>query len=407
MFKKLKRNLILFLTLTLLTVSAAPALSAETEGTVVDFYTTLTDGATIKSPQTTFYVFSNDANGNKIEPSAALNGEELTPVWSDASTTSFMLVFTDEGENIVTVTAGDKTLTYTIIYQLAADGELIGYATWSIEMLSLGLGYLIEPVRLPIYAGENAAEALDRLLTENRYSYENTGSIESGFYLSTLNDVYPPTHLSECNVPEPLMEKLEENAISDQGASGDSLGEFDYTSMSGWMITQNNVFTNVGFSDIYVADGDVMRVQFTLAYGSDIGGGYAMGGGDDGGWFNLANKGNLLTAISYVNSSDKCDLLLAQKSVRKAFDEASDLAMDLLAAQDDVNAAAAALNEAVAAVQKPYDVNVDGKVNILDMIVLKKIISKEYRETLNSDISSDGAHNSADLTLLRQKLLAA
>lgn len=407
MFKKLKRNLILFLTLTLLTVSAAPAFSAAAEGAVVDFSTTLTDGITTKSPQITFYVFSNDANGNKIEPTATFNGKKLSPEHSDSSMTSFKLVFSVEGKNTVTVTAGDKTLTYTIIYQLAADGELIGYATWSIEMLSLGLGYLIEPVRLPIYAGENAAEALDRLLTENRYSYENTGSIESGFYLSTINDVYPPTHLSECNVPEPLMEKLEENAISDQGASGDSLGEFDYTSMSGWMITQNNVFTNVGFSDIYVADGDVMRVQFTLAYGSDIGGGYAMGGGDDGGWFNLANKGNLLTAISYVNSSDKCDLLLAQKSVRKAFDEASDLAMDLLAAQDDVNAAAAALNEAVAAVQKPYDVNVDGKVNILDMIVLKKIISKEYRETLNSDINSDGAHNSADLTLLRQKLLAA
>ena len=407
MFKKLKRNLILFLTLTLLTVSAAPAFSAAAEGAVVDFSTTLTDGITTKSPQITFYVFSNDANGNKIEPTATFNGKKLSPEHSDSSMTSFKLVFSVEGKNTVTVTAGDKTLTYTIIYQLAADGELIGYATWSIEMLSLGLGYLIEPVRLPIYAGENAAEALDRLLTENGYSYENTGSIESGFYLSTINDVYPPTHLSECNVPEPLMEKLEENAISDQGASGDSLGEFDYTSMSGWMITQNNVFTNVGFSDIYVADGDVMRVQFTLAYGSDIGGGYAMGGGDDGGWFNLANKGNLLTAISYVNSSDKCDLLLAQKSVRKAFDEASDLAMDLLAAQDDINAAAAALNVAVAAVQKPYDVNVDGKVNILDMIVLKKIISKEYRETLNSDISSDGAHNSADLTLLRQKLLAA
>lgn len=407
MFKKLKRNLILFLTLTLLTVSAAPAFSAAAEGAVVDFSTTLTDGATTKIPQITFYVFSNDANGNKIEPTVTFNGKKLSPEHSDNSMTSFKLVFTVEGENTVTVTAGDKTLTYTIIYQLAADGELIGYATWSVEMLSLGLGYLIEPVRLPIYAGENAAKALDRLLTENGYSYENTGSIESGFYLSTINDVYPPTHLSECNVPEQLMEKLEENAISDHGASGDSLGEFDYTSMSGWMISQNNVFTNVGFSDIYVADGDVMRVQFTLAYGSDIGGGYAMGGGDDGGWFKLANKGNLLTAISYVNSSDKCDLLLARKSVRKAFDKASDLAADLLAAQDDVNAAAAALNEAVAAVQKPYDVNVDGKVNILDMIVLKKIISKEYRETLNSDINSDGKHNSADLTLLRQKLLAA
>lgn len=407
MFKKLKRNLILFLTLTLLTVSAAPAFSAAAEGAVVDFSTTLTDGITTKSPQITFYVFSNDANGNKIEPTATFNGKKLSPEYSDSSMTSFKLVFSVEGKNTVTVTAGDKTLIYTIIYQLAADGELIGYATWSVEMLSLGLGYLIEPVRLPIYAGENAAEALDRLLTENGYSYENTGSIESSFYLGAINDVYPPTHLSECNVPEPLMEKLEENGFSDAYTTETSLGEFDYTSMSGWMISQNNVFTNVGFSDIYVADGDVMRVQFTLAYGSDIGGGYAMGGGDDGGWFNLANKGNLLTAISYVNSSDKCDLLLAQKSVRKAFDEASDLAMDLLAAQDDVNAAAAALNEAVAAVQKPYDVNVDGKVNILDMIVLKKIISKEYRETLNSDINSDGAHNSADLTLLRQKLLAA
>ncbi len=407
MFKKLKRNVILFLTLTLLTVSAAPAFSAAAEGAVVDFSTTLTDGITTKSPQITFYVFSNDANGNKIEPTATFNGKKLSPEYSDSSMTSFKLVFSVEGKNTVTVTAGDKTLIYTIIYQLAADGELIGYATWSVEMLSLGLGYLIEPVRLPIYAGENAAEALDRLLTENGYSYENTGSIESSFYLGAINDVYPPTHLSECNVPEPLMEKLEENGFSDAYTTETSLGEFDYTSMSGWMISQNNVFTNVGFSDIYVADGDVMRVQFTLAYGSDIGGGYAMGGGDDGGWFKLANKGNLLTAISYVNSSDKCDLLLAQKSVRKAFDEASDLAMDLLAAQDDVNAAAAALNEAVAAVQKPYDVNVDGKVNILDMIVLKKIISKEYRETLNSDINSDGAHNSADLTLLRQKLLAA
>lgn len=406
MFKKLKRNLILFLTLTLLTVSAAPALSAAAEGAVVDFSTTLTDGITTKSPKITFYVFSNDANGNKIEPSAALNGEELTPLWSDASKTSFMLAFTDEGENIVTVTVGDETLTYTIIYQLAADGELIGYATWSVEMLSLGLDYLIEPVRFPIYAGENAAAELVKLLEEHGYSCKYTGSVESGIYFSSINNVDLPTSLSECNVPEQLMEKLEENDFPDHGASGDSLGEFEYTKGSGWMYSVNNVFPNVGFSDSYLCDGDIVRVQFTLAYGSDIGGSSSMGFGTDD-WFEFANKGNLLTAISYVNSSDKCDLLLAQNSVRKAFDEASDLAKDLLSAQDDVNAAAAALNEAVAAVQKPYDVNVDGKVNILDMIVLKKIISKEYRETLNSDINSDGKHNSADLTLLRQKLLAA
>lgn len=406
MFKKLKRNLILFLTLTLLTVSAAPAFSAAAEGAVVDFSTTLTDGITTKSPKITFHVFSKDANGNKIEPSAALNGEELTPVWSDASTTSFMLVFTDEGENIVTVTAGDETLTYTIIYQLAADGELIGYASWSVEVLNLGLGYLIDPVRFPIYAGENAAAELVKLLEEHGYSCEYTGSVESSFYFSSINNVSLPTSLSECNVPGSLSEKLEEVGFSDQGASGDSLGEFEYTYGSGWMYSVNNVFPNVGFSDSYLCDGDVVRVQFTLAYGSDIGGSSAMGSGTDD-WFELANKGNLLTALSYVNSSNKNGLLLAQKSVRDAFEEASFLAADLLAAQADVNAAAAALNEALASVQKPYDVNVDGKVNILDMIVLKKITVKERGETLNSDINEDGEHNSADLALLRKKLLAA
>lgn len=406
MFKKLKRNLILFLTLTLLTVSAAPAFSAAAEGAVVNFSTTLTDVIKTKSPKITFYVFSKDANGNKIEPSAALNGEELTPVWSDASTTSFMLAFTEEGENIVTVTAGNETLTYTIIYQSAADGELIGYATWSVEMLSLGLGYLIEPVRLPIYAGENTAAELVKLLEEHGYSCEYTGSVESGIYFSSINNVDLPTSLSECNVPEPLLEKLEEVGFSDQGASGDSIGEFEYTYGSGWMYSVNNVFPNVGFSDSYLCDGDVVRVQFTLAYGSDIGGSSAMGFGTDD-WFELANKGSLLTAISYVNSSDKCDLLLARKSVRKAFDKASGLATDLLAAQDDVNAAAAALNAAVAAVQKPYDVNVDGEVNILDMIVLKKITANNHKITLNSDINSDGEHNSTDITLLRQRLLAA
>ena len=63
--------------------------------------------------------------------------------------------------------------------------------------------------------------------------------------------------------------------------------------------------------------------------------------------------------------------------------------------------------KAVSDAEKPYDVNVDGEVNILDMIVLKKITANNHKITLNSDINSDGAHNSADLTLLRQRLLAA
>jgi hypothetical protein len=37
------------------------------------------------------------------------------------------------------------------------------------------------------------------------------------------------------------------------------------------MYTINNAYPNVPFCDYVPQDGDVMRIQFTLAYGSDIG----------------------------------------------------------------------------------------------------------------------------------------
>lgn len=407
MFKKLKRNLILFLTLTLLTVSAAPAFTANAESSAAVLTATLTDGATVKSAKKNFFVISKDENGNKVTPTAALNGQNIAPTWDDNSQTSFTLEFTEEGENTVTVTNGYITLTYTLIYQRAEVGELIGYATWSVEMLTLGNGFLIEPIRFPVYEGENAAQVLIKLLEEYEYSCNHTGEPESGFYLAAINGVDHPASLSECAVPEPLMEKLEENGISDGDASGSSLGEFDYTYMAGWMYSVNNNFPNVGFSNTYLSDGDVVRVQFTLCgYGADIGGGYSMGGGVTTDFYPVANKTRLLTAISEINSSPQ-KYQTAMKTIQADFNAACDQAEDLLAAQEDVDAATEALISAVAALQKPYDVNGDGKINILDMIVLKKITVNRHAETLNSDINSDGNHDATDITLLRKKLLAA
>lgn len=57
-----------------------------------------------------------------------------------------------------------------------------------------------------------------------------------------------------------------------------SLGEFDYTSGSGWMYSVNGSFPNYGFADYFPQDGDVVRVCFTLALGRDVGGGDSTGG---------------------------------------------------------------------------------------------------------------------------------
>ena len=126
MFKKLKRNLILFLTLTLLTVSAAPAFSAAAESEEYGITSTLTDGATVKSSKKTFFVTAKDENGNKVTPTVTLNGQNVDVTWDDIDMTSFTLKFTEEGENKIVITAGDKSVTYTLIYQKAAPGEIIG-----------------------------------------------------------------------------------------------------------------------------------------------------------------------------------------------------------------------------------------------------------------------------------------
>lgn len=85
---------------------------------------------------------------------------------------SYTLNFTEEGENIVTVSASSdggkkKQLTYRILYRRAEPGEEIGRAIWSVEAFTVGCGYIVEPTEVPIREGETAAEQLLRLLSEN------------------------------------------------------------------------------------------------------------------------------------------------------------------------------------------------------------------------------------------------
>ena len=62
----------------------------------------------------------------------------------------------------------------------------------------------------------------------------------------------------------------------------DSLGEFDFTGPSGWMYDVNGVNVGSGISTYYPADGDTVRLRFTLYNGADIG--HAMTGQTWGDW---------------------------------------------------------------------------------------------------------------------------
>ncbi len=217
-----------------------------------------------------------------------------------------------------------------------------GYVTVSMEKFTLGLGYIIEPVKVPIYEGTTVAKIITDLLGKGNYT--NTGSVESGFYLASVKD----DDTREPNVPQYILDQC--GSIDERGEEG-WLGEFDYTFMSGWMYCVNNEFPNFGSADYYPKDGDVIRWQFTVyGYGMDIGGGFA--GDDTEGSFEssyvpIANKDALTAKLSEINSAENKAELLAKDGAQAAYDKAYATIQIAEVSQEKVDAALATLNKAL------------------------------------------------------------
>lgn len=370
-----KRIVLLLCTVLILICSLPAVLSGAASGP--SLVTTLNDNAIQRGSKKTFDVWARNAGGTKIRATVKHNGERLDPTWDDNEKASYTLNFTEEGENIVTVSASSdggkkKELTYRITYIRAKEGEEIGKAIWSIEAFSIGCGYLIEPTEVPIYEGETSAEQLLRLLSENGLIGYYGGTVKSSFYLAYIADGnvtgmrynnYQRSPLPSVPrrldlspvIPSFLFSYLEANMTyfdpDDYEKSWVGyLGEFAFTNGSGWMYAVNNVFPNVGFADCYLSDGDTVRIQFTLGYGADIGGAAAVGtdipgAGTQpaGGYFPVANKDRLSKAICCARASN----LLMRANVKAAYDTAFEVMATLNAKQEAVDAAVTALNDAL------------------------------------------------------------
>ena len=356
----------------------APAL-IRTNAAGASLTTTLTDGAIQRGSKKTFDVWARNAEGEKIPSRVTLNGEDIKANWDDTDKTSYTLHFSKQGTNTVAVFAGDASKNYTLTYKKASNGDVIGKAAWSIELFTIGCGYLVEPFQFDIIEGENAADALLRIVRENGYIAYYGGSTDAAFYLAYIADgnktekTYnsytsssAPGNPRKLNlspsVPEVLYPHLEKTMsfFDDKDYSENwqgYIGEFVISNGSGWMYSVNNVFPNVGFSDCYLSDGDVVRVQFTLAYGADIGGTSALGAGEDlpdSSFFNIANKDRLTDSLSRVRNEDR----KSGSSVYSAYASAKNTAMILDASQSTVDNACEALNKSMlpaATVTKPTE----------------------------------------------------
>lgn len=294
------------------------------------------EGMVIKSRKKCFDVWARDYKGNKTDSSASLNGSPLEVAWNDTEKTSYNIEFTDEneGENSIEITAKDEegavtTVKYTVVYEPAQPGDVIGKAVWAVECFSIGNGYLVPPCEIDIIEGENSAKTLDRILKAAGYELEITGSLDKAFYLAAVLDGANKVN-NTANTPQLLADKVKETlgSYDAQEVTAGRLGEFDFSQGSGWMYSVNNVFPNVGFADTYLSDGDVVRVQFTLCYGMDVGGSSALGSSGAENFFESPSR-------------DEVTKLAARRGIENCPKEFVDIITKIDAGADEIKAAAA------------------------------------------------------------------
>lgn len=189
----------------------------------------------------------------------------------------------DQTEHTLTILAwddaGNSTLkTYKIIYGHQDTGEKIGTATIRLDLSVLGLGIIDAPVSCDIFQDVPASYAVKAALEENGYTFSYDGTLDNGFYLTRITRALTFKYAA---IPEELQQLLELDGLAVSRPSGykNSVGEYDYTTASGWMYSINGAYPGKGLSEYYLSDGDTLTIRFTLAYGKDIGGGSNAHGG--------------------------------------------------------------------------------------------------------------------------------
>ena len=255
------------------------------EGKYPIIWTDLTDGEYIGQDWRTFTVRATDYQGRTIDSSkvrvtAASGGADAARLYatSDDGYEIRYRLPVDAADVLVSIRATDAkdrstTLTLTV-HRSDQDTEAVvdGTITITVEAGTVGLGRLMGPVEVEFYEGEQLPSVLDRALSQGGFGMIYRGSMERSFYLQHITRA---GITDGWEIPEALLAHLQDVGYTPTDYHEDSLGEYDFTGTSGWMYSVNDVLMSTNMASYYPADGDEVRLRFTLYRGSDI-------GGDDG-----------------------------------------------------------------------------------------------------------------------------
>lgn len=260
------------------------------------------------------------ANGTDTKLTVMLDGEILTYVSSSGAASEFDLYPSnpqvgDTNTHTLYIYAEDALgnygeLTLTLKGQRRESGQQIGTATIYVDMTALGLG-VVANLSYEVLADEPVSYVIAKAImgqdvggpfgsTENTLGWNGryAGTLDNGFYLQSLTTGHTANALEGGTWPgrteteilaaidarfgrgtglATLWRCLYRNGLNKSTGSGNSFGEFDYTSGSGWMysVGGSTYYPGQSMSSVYLQNGDVLTVRYTLAYGWDVGGGTA------------------------------------------------------------------------------------------------------------------------------------
>lgn len=316
-------------------------------------------------------------------------------------------------KKIFTAAIASVLLAATLTVNAAAAQESEKTVTVSVEAFSIGCGYVLEPTKISFNEGETAADAVKKVLEQNNITFD--ASYQYGFYINGISFRHTadiPSYITDAVVGH--NDEYDEDILFgdyiDEDATPDDLAANDYVyGLSGWLFTVNQPTSEAmskGMSQTTLNDGDVIRLQFSLDCGADIGTANISGmpqWGYHADFYPTADKTELTRAIAESDAVSPSPLYNAVSQMKKT-------ASYLPAARTEVDSALGDYNTVKALNPLSGDVDKNGKITILDAILIQKsalsVSGLDSVQCLIADCNSDGEISLVDAVFAQKKAVA-
>lgn len=296
--------------------------------------------------------------------------------------------------------------------------EFDGYVYMTVEKLTLGQGFVVEPVKVGYYKEDSLGDIAERCLGD-KSTFK--GDI-SQYYLEGVIDGGNPQNWSEKDIPTDIYNMLTKSGeeITDR-ADENILQSYDFTQYGGWLFTVDNTGINAGAGSIKLGEdsskgycyeeGSVIRLEYSLyGYGEDIGISYGYMPFETTNTF--ADRSELIAYVSEIKDSGESE------KYGEAYNNALNLLSKWNITEEEIESAVASLDEVGKTLspdeaEDSRNVQWKGAMNnfkdgnaVTDIPVVKNGVEKKWSYALNRGVDSWGYYYAGQTVIVDNYLYA-